>query len=160
MSPSPSCTTNSPPACTRSNSFACRSLCSHPRARRSDASPNYTSRAEIGESLVTLPPHETLNKLFQSELEKRGLRWQPKVEVNSLDLIQNYVAQGYGIGVAVDIPGRKLDPGLRRIPLSGFPPLRIALIHQGGLNLVAKRFAETVVEYAAAFVKKKKPRSQ
>ena len=113
---------------------------------------------EIEESLVTLPPNETLNKLFQAELEKRGLRWQPKVEVNSLDLIQNYVAQGYGIGIAVDIPGRKLDPGVRRIPLTGFPPLRIALIHQGGLNVVATRFTETVIDYAAKFVKTKKPK--
>ena len=111
---------------------------------------------EISESLITLPPHETLNKLFQSELEKRGLRWLAKVEVNSLDLIQNYVAQGFGIGIAVDIPGGKLVPGVRRIPLTGFPPLRIALIHQGRLNPVATRFVDTVTEYAAGFAKSKK----
>jgi DNA-binding transcriptional LysR family regulator len=108
---------------------------------------------EIDESLVSLPPNETVNKLFQSELEKRGLHWQPKVEVSSLNLVQSYVANSYGFGVGVDIPGRGLSAGVRRIPLTGFPPLRIGLIHQGGLNPVATRFVETVIQHAAALAK-------
>jgi DNA-binding transcriptional LysR family regulator len=113
---------------------------------------------EIAASLVSQPPHETLIKLFQRELEKRGLHWKPKVEVNSLELVESYVSKGYGFGLTVDIPGRKLPAGLRRIPLSGFPPLRIGLIHQGRLNPVAQRFTQAVVEYAEALTKAVKKR--
>ncbi|MFT4546101.1 MAG: DNA-binding transcriptional LysR family regulator [Verrucomicrobiales bacterium] len=110
----------------------------------------------ITEPLISMPPNETINQLFQGELEKRQLQWQPKVEVNSLDLVQSYAAHGYGLGLAVDIPGRQLAPELRRIPLSGFPPLRIALLHQGELNPVAQRFSEAVKAYASALTKQKK----
>lgn len=113
---------------------------------------------EIDEPLVSMAANETLNKLFQAELEKRELHWQPKVEVNSLELVQSYVSHGYGFGLAVDIPGRKLPAGLRRIPLSGFPPLRIGMIHQGRLNPVAGRFTEVVTQYAAALAEKTRTR--
>jgi DNA-binding transcriptional LysR family regulator len=109
---------------------------------------------EISEPLISMPQHETINKLFQGELEKRGLHWQPKVEVNSLDLVQNYATHGYGFGLAVDIPGRGLAPGLRRIPLTGFPPLRIGLLHQGKLNPVAERFKQAVTALAGRITKK------
>ena len=116
----------------------------------------HKSSDEISEALISLPQHETINQLFQTELEKRGITWQPRVEVNSLELVQNYAASGYGIGIAVDIPGRKLAAGLRRIPLTGFPPLRVGLLHQGQLNPVAERFAQHVKKFAAALAKAKK----
>jgi len=114
---------------------------------------------EITESLVAMPPHEMLNERFQSELDKRGLRWNPKVEVSSLDLVEKYVATGYGIGLSVDIPGRQLAEGVRRIPLSGFQPLRIGLLHQATLNPVAQRFSEEVILHAAAVAKKAKTKA-
>ncbi len=112
---------------------------------------------EISESLISMPPNETMNQIFQDELVKRSLHWQPRVEVNSLELVQSYVASGYGFGLAVDIPGRKLKPGLRRIPLTGFAPLRIGLLHQGRLNPVAQRFTQAVTKIAATLVKSKIP---
>ena len=120
----------------------------------------HKSGPEIDEPLVSLPPHETVNKVFQSELEKRELHWHPKVEVNSLDLVQNYVARGYGYGINIDIPGRDLLPGVRRIPLTGFAPLKIGMIHQGKLNPIAQRFAETVVGHAAALAKRSRLKSR
>ena len=111
---------------------------------------------EISASLVSMPPNETMNQIFQDELSKRKLHWQPRVEVNSLELVQSYVASGYGFGLSVDIPGRELKPGLRRIPLNGFAPLRIGLLHQGRLNPVAQRFSQVATEIAATLVKSKK----
>jgi DNA-binding transcriptional LysR family regulator len=111
--------------------------------------------SEISDALISLPPHETMSQLFQAELVKRGLNWASKVEVNSLDLVQRYVEHGYGLGLSVDIPGRKLPLGLRRIPLSGFQPLRIGLLHQGRLNTVASRFVELVKKQAEALAKSK-----
>ena len=113
----------------------------------------HKSDPEISETLISMPRNETINQLFQTELEKRGLQWQPKVEVNSLELVASYVSHGYGLGLSVDIPGREVAPGMRRIPLTGFPPLRIGLLHQGNLNPVAERFAETVTKHAAGLAR-------
>jgi DNA-binding transcriptional LysR family regulator len=110
----------------------------------------------IRESLITLPPHETINLLFQKELEKRAIRWQPTVEVNSLDLVVSYAVRGYGIGLFVDIPSMRLDERVRKIPLPGFPPLVIGLLFQGKLKPLAERFAREAVTYAAALAIPKK----
>ncbi len=104
----------------------------------------------IDAPLITLPPHETINLLFQKELEKRSLRWHPTVEVNSLELVVSYAARGYGLGLFVDIPSVKLDERVRRIPLPGFPPLAIGLLFQGKLKPLAERFAREAITYAAA----------
>ncbi len=110
----------------------------------------------IEQALVTLQPHETINLIFQKQLEKRGLRWQPTVEVNSLELVVSYAARGYGIGLFVDIPSMKYDERVRKIPLTGFPPLVIGLLFQGKLKPLAERFAREAVAYAAALSKPEK----
>jgi len=113
-------------------------------------------RSVLEEPLITLPPHETINLIFQKELERRGLRWQPTVEVNSLELVVSYAARGYGIGLFVDIPSMRLDERVRAIPLPGFPPLAIGLLFQGKLKPLAERFAREAVAYAAALAQPNK----
>ncbi len=76
--------------------------------------------------------------------------------MNSLELVQNYVSRGYGYGLSVDIPSIELAKGVRRIPLSGFPPLVVGLLHSGKLKPVAARFAEEAVKAAAKLSKKRK----
>ena len=99
------------------------------------------SPGEITEPLVSIGADHTSNVIFQTELEKRGLVWEPRVEVSSLELVASYVERGYGYGLTVDAPGIGIPEGLRKIPLRGFPPLRIGLLFQGKLKPVAERFA-------------------
>jgi len=75
------------------------------------------------------------------------------MNVHHLELFY-YVASDYGFGIAVEIPGRKIARGLRRIALAGFPPLRIGLVHPPALNPVALRFTQIVIAYAAALAKR------
>lgn len=99
--------------------------------------------------LISLPKAEPVAKLFQRGLTKKDLRWEPSMEVNELGLIQNYVAKGFGFGVAVDIPGTTWPEGVKKIKLpADFPPLSIGALHSGELKTVAKRFIELAGDHA------------
>jgi DNA-binding transcriptional LysR family regulator len=105
---------------------------------------------EIGLPLICLPGSEQLARQFQSGLGLRSLRWDTTMEVNDLSLVRRYVAEGFGWGVAVEIPGAAPDDGVRQIPLptADFPPLSIGLIHAGPLKPLAARFVEIARSYA------------
>ena len=110
-----------------------------------------------------MPPNEPINISFQRALDERALIWQPKVEVNSLDLVKNYVVRGYGIGLYPDIPAAPLDKGLRKVPLTGFPPLIVGLMSLGSLKPIAAEFADETIRRArelAAKPKSKKPKTK
>ena len=92
--------------------------------------------------LISLPGHENLTESFHAALGERGMVWETHVEVDSLDLIEHFVAADFGVGLALAIPSRPPRAGLRFIPLPGFPPLIIGLLAIGSLNAVARRFAK------------------
>lgn len=112
-----------------------------------------TAKAPGGQllhSLISLPRTEPVSQLFQQGLTKRGLRWEPSMEVSELGLIQNYVAKGFGFGVAVDIPGAPWPEGIRKVKLpKDFPPLTIGALHTGDLKQVAKRFIDLAAQQAS-----------
>ena len=67
-----------------------------------------------------------------------------------MDLVETYVAEGFGVGLSVAVPGVRLRSTLRSLPLSGFAPLVVAALWQGklpplpaaGLALIKARAAE------------------
>ena len=79
--------------------------------------------------------------------------WFPAIEVSSLDLIEAYVANGFGTGVAVQVPYAKMSPKVRTVPLPDFAPVTLGALWRGKtsallqafldeIRLRAKRFAE------------------
>ncbi len=106
-----------------------------------------THHKTIPHPLISLPSFEILTKLFQADLTKRNISWEPVVEVSTLDVVQDYVARGFGIGLSVDIPGVKPPAGLRRIVLKEFQPLVIASMYQQNLKPLAQWFLEEVKVY-------------
>ena len=114
------------------------------------------SSGVIDAPLVSAPTTETIVRLFQQGLEKHGLTWQPRVEVNSIDVANNYVGHGFGYGLGVDIPAIDVPDGLRRIPLPGFPPLVIGMLYQGKLKPLAALFADLVKKRASVLSKRRK----
>jgi DNA-binding transcriptional LysR family regulator len=85
----------------------------------------------IDESLITLSTYEEVSRSFQQGLAARNIDWFASIEVSSLDLIRTYVAEGYGIGLFLGIPGMPPLPGTRVIPLPGFEPVTFGAMWRG-----------------------------
>src|SRR6058998_472680 len=80
-------------------------------------------RDKIEETLISFPRTDPIHASFQRGLENLGVEWFCGIEVNSARLIERYVASGYGIGLAVAVPGFKPSPQVRALPLPHFPPV-------------------------------------
>lgn len=97
---------------------------------------------KIEYDLLTLPIDEIITKRFLQELEKRGVGWFPTMELTSLELIQIYVAEGYGIGLAAHVPQGKLLPGVRALPLTDFPSVDYGLLWHGKMSCATEAVAD------------------
>ena len=98
--------------------------------------------------LVSLPPEEIISQVFQRELGRRRLHWDPEIIVNQLELVQSYVAEGFGYGVYAEVPGLRLRKTVRRIPLPDFPKITIGFLHRAYISPVAQRFMDSARELA------------
>jgi DNA-binding transcriptional LysR family regulator len=88
-------------------------------------------RDRIETPLISLPAAETVARIFQEQLRQRGVDWFPSIEVSSLELIETYVANGLGAGVALALPGKKFPARVRALPLNGFPPVILGALWSG-----------------------------
>ena len=70
-------------------------------------------------------------KHFQQGLLRAGADWFPSIEVSSLELIETYVANGFGIGLSVFAPKATFSPGVRALPLPGFAPVVVGALWRG-----------------------------
>lgn len=105
------------------------------------------ARDKIEETLITFSRGDAVQAHFQRGLEQLGVEWFPGIEVNSTRLIDHYVANGYGIGLTVAVPSFKTPPGMRVIPLPGFPPVIVGAVWTGKLSAIAQQFlAEVQIE--------------
>ncbi|HRQ89055.1 MAG TPA: LysR family transcriptional regulator [Bacteroidia bacterium] len=104
-----------------------------------------TEGGELLHPLISLPRSEPVAQLFQRGLLACQLKWEPSMEVSELGLILQYVAKGFGFGLAVDIPGSVWPEGTTKIRLpSDFPQLVLGALSIGELKPVAERFLQLV----------------
>jgi DNA-binding transcriptional LysR family regulator len=99
-------------------------------------------RDKIDETLICLPPGESLCKNFQQKLGELGVDWFPGIEASSSDLIEIYAANGLGIGVSISIPKKSLPPNVRTLPLNGFPPVVIGALWRGRKTPLIESFLD------------------
>lgn len=83
------------------------------------------------EPLICLPANECMSRIFQRHLKHHKAAWTPAIEASSLELITQYVASGYGIGVNVAIPGVIKHRDVRALPLEGCAPVEVAALWRG-----------------------------
>jgi len=88
-------------------------------------------RDKIEESLICLPGPEAVCKRFQEGLGRLGVDWFPSIEVSSIDLIETYVANGFGIGLSLAVPKARSLPKLRVLPLTNFAPVAMGALWRG-----------------------------
>ncbi|MEM9399328.1 MAG: LysR family transcriptional regulator [Verrucomicrobiota bacterium] len=101
-------------------------------------------------SLIALRDRELLTRLFQGHLKKLKLKqWLVDIEVNSLDLVAAYVAQGMGVGISADIPSNIVSPQIKTLPLQGFPKLPVGAFWRGKLRPATQAFYEELVKVVA-----------
>jgi len=108
-------------------------------------------RDKIEETLISLPASEPIAKYFQQELGRLGVDWFPSIEVSSLDLIETYVANGFGIGLSIAIPNAKLLGNVRAISLDEFVPVILGVLWQGKPTPLMKAFSSAVQQRAKRF---------
>ncbi len=103
------------------------------------------SRDRIDLPLVTLPRGESAVIAFQQELQQRKIEWFPMLELASLDLVARFVSEGYGAGLVLDIPGIKRPPGLRALPLPGFPEISFYALTLGSHSPMVELFINEAI---------------
>ena len=99
--------------------------------------------------LVTLPRGESAVIAFQQELQQRKIEWFPMLELASLDLVARFVSEGYGAGLVLDIPGIKRPPGLRALPLHGFPEISFYALTLGSHSPMVELFINEAIRVIA-----------
>lgn len=85
---------------------------------------------KVDEPLISLGPRELISQMFQQALAKTEVAWNPRVEMDSLELIEKYVEAGYGVGLSVRVPGQKVSKKIRVLDLPGFPPVRLGVLYR------------------------------
>lgn len=114
-------------------------------------------RDRIEESLISLPMNETIYKNFQKGLARLGVDWFTSIEVSTVELVETYVANGYGIGVSLVVPKAKRRPGIRVLPLEGFEPVTIGAAWQGKLTPIMRALMEALGEAVQRLLEVGKP---
>lgn len=108
-------------------------------------------RDKIDEPLLCLPAAEVVSKNFQQGLARLGVDWFPSIEVSSLDLIETYVANGFGIGVSVQVPKAKLSPNVRALLLPDFTPVVLGAMWHGKTSALLQAFLDEMQLRAKRF---------
>ena len=102
----------------------------------------------IEQTLISLPNNEGISRTFQKELAKRKIDWPSGMEMNSLDLIDNYVSSGFGIGLSLKLPQAKRTSGVKLLPLNDFPNVGIGALWRGQLAPLGKSLVGHLKQHA------------
>ena len=113
-----------------------------PKVSQVTAARQLWEQDKIAEPLICLPAAEALCKNFQQGLARLGVDWFPSMEVSSVDLIETYVANGFGIGLSVQVPNTKLLPTVRRLPLPDFAPVILGALWRGKTSALLQAFLD------------------
>ena len=107
------------------------------------------NRDRIEETLITVPSNQPICRAFQDGLAKRKVDWFSGIEVSSVEMVETYVANGYGIGVTVGIPGLPRHPQVRALPLDGFDAITFGVLWQGRRTPLLDGFLNRVEKAAS-----------
>lgn len=123
-----------------------------PKTSKLESAEELWQRDRIEESLITVPSNEPIRRAFQEGLSKRNVDWIGGIEVSSVEMVQTYVASGYGFGVTVHVPKLKLHSKVRAVPLGGFEELTFGMLWQGRRTSVLDNMFKIVERTALALV--------
>jgi len=102
-----------------------------PRRSRHRSAEEIWARGRVKEPLITMPAAEPIARRFQQGLRRLKVDWPPALEASSLELITQYVVNGEGIGLTVNLAGVIQGARVRVLPLAGFEPVVVAALWHG-----------------------------
>jgi DNA-binding transcriptional LysR family regulator len=102
-----------------------------PKRSKLNSAGELWERDRIEESLITVPSNDPIRRAFQEGLAKLKVDWFSGIEVSTVEMVQTYVANGYGIGVTVRVPKMKYHPQVRLLPLEGFEAVTFGVLWLG-----------------------------
>lgn len=111
-----------------------------PKASKLKSAEELWKRDRIEETLITVPSNEPITRAFQNGLAKLKVDWFSGIEVSTVEMVQTYVANGYGIGVTVVVPKMKYHSEVRLLPLEEFEPVTFGVLWQGRRNALLDAF--------------------
>lgn len=115
-----------------------------PKASRLKSAEELWQRDRIEEALITVPSNEPIRRAFQEGLTKRKVDWFSGIEVSSVEMVQTYVANGYGFGVTIHLPNLKLHPKVTPLFLEGFDEVTFGILWQGQRTSVLEALFQIV----------------
>jgi len=124
-----------------------------PKSSKIKSASELWARDRIEDTLISLPTNESIYKSFQRGLARHSVDWFTGIEVSTIELVQTYVANGYGIGLSIAVPRAPTPPGLRVLPLEEFERVSFGLQWQGKPDLVAQAFIKIVKEVTETLTK-------
>jgi len=124
-----------------------------PKTSKIKSASELWARDRINDTLISLPTNESIYKSFQRGLARLSVDWFTGIEVSTVELVQTYVANGYGIGLSIAVPKAATPVGLRVLPLDEFEPVSFGLLWQGKPDVVAQAFIAIVQHLRDALVK-------
>lgn len=119
-----------------------------PEKSRIKGADDFWKQDRIDEPLICVEAVDALCRCFQHELQKRKIEWYPALELAALDLVAEYVAQGFGTGLVIDQPDARPPSGTRRLRLTDFPPLTYVAMWQGKPTPLIETFLEGAAQMA------------
>ncbi len=123
-----------------------------PKGHRLKTAKTLWQQPKIREKLICLTPDELVCRKFQQELKTRNVEWRPEIEAGSLDLIEHYVRQNYGVGLSVRLPGMRLSPKLRILEMPDFPSVPVGILWRDNEDKLVRALREQVEKRAAQFL--------
>ena len=102
-----------------------------PKANRIKSAADLWNKGPVNEPLIALGPNELICQHFQQMLANIGVSWLPRIEMDSLELIEKYVETGYGLGLSVRLPRQKVSSRIRILELPDFPPVKLGVLYRG-----------------------------
>jgi DNA-binding transcriptional LysR family regulator len=85
---------------------------------------------KVSQPRICVRPNELICQLFQQTLADRGISWLPKIEMDSLELIEKYVEKGFGVGLSVRPPRQRWPAAIRALDLTDFPSAILGIIYR------------------------------
>lgn len=88
----------------------------------------------LEDALICLPAAESITRVFRKGLRQLRIDWPTAIEASSTEVATQYVANGYGVGVGVDLPHLTNHPKVRVLELPGFDAIEIAALWKPPTN--------------------------